>query len=248
MIYYFSGTGNSEWVAKGLAQRTGDTAVNLAALVKDGPAAIRIGAGETIGLVFPVYSWGAPQIVEQFCRFITLENGAYAYAVCTCGDDAGRTMQRLKRRFAYQSAWSIAMPNNYIIGFDVDSPALEQEKIAQARERLNAIAGDVLSRKNHVFQVFEGAFAGIKTVLVRPMFNAFARGTSSFSVDATCNACGLCARSCPIGAIEMQNGKPVWVKKRCTRCMGCINRCPMRAIQYGQGTKKCGRYYMKADL
>jgi len=246
MIYYFSGTGNSEWVAKGLAQRTGDTAVNLAALVKDGPAETRIGAGETIGLVFPVYSWGAPQIVEEFCKTIFLERGAYAYAVCTCGDDAGRAMQRLKRRFAYQSAWSIAMPNNYIIGFDVDSPALEREKIAQARERLDAIAKDVLSNKS-VFQVHGGAGAGLKTALIRPLFNAFARGTANFSADAACNACGLCARVCPIGAIEMHAGKPAWIKTRCTMCTGCINRCPMRAIQYGEGTKKSGRYYMKAE-
>ena len=246
MIYYFSGTGNSEWVAKGLALRTGDEAINLAALIKDGPTAIRIGAGETVGLVFPVYAWGAPQIVEQFCKFISLENGAYAYAVCTCGDEAGRAMQRLKRRFAYQSAWSLAMPNNYIIGFDVDSPALEQKKIVQAREQLEGIAKDILSH-NTVYLVHEGPAASMKTALVRPMFNAFARNTAPFSVDATCNACGLCARVCPIGAIEMHAGKPAWVKKRCTQCMGCINRCPKRAIQYGAGTKKRGRYYLKAD-
>jgi MinD superfamily P-loop ATPase len=79
------------------------------------------------------------------------------------------------------------------------------------------------------------------------MFNTFARSTRSFSVDDNCNSCGLCERICPIDAIELQNGRPVWVKKHCTQCLGCINRCPQRAIQHGTGTAKRGRYYFKSD-
>ena len=246
MIYYFSGTGNSEWIAKELALRTGDEAVNLAALIRNGAAQIRVPGNDRIGLVFPVYAWGAPLIVEEFCKSISLEDGAFAYAVCTCGDEAGRAMRRLKTRFAYQSAWSVAMPNNYIVGFDVDSPALEQEKISRAFEKLAVIA-QAVSSYNPVYDVHEGAGAGLKTALIRPMFNRFARTTSRFSVDEACNACGLCACICPIGAIEMADGKPAWVKKQCTQCMGCINRCPKRAIQYGTGTAKRGRYYRKPE-
>lgn len=244
MIYYFSGTGNSKWVAEELARRTGDEAQNIAPLLKNGPTAIIAESGTRIGLVFPIYAWGAPLIVERFCKGISLASGAYAYAVCTCGDEAGRAMRRLKKLFAYQSAFSIAMPNNYVVGFDVDSPELEQKKIAAAREKIDLIAQSVLSHTS-VYAVHEGTGAGLKTTLVRPMFNSFARATKGFTVDETCNACGLCARICPIGAIEMKDSRPVWVKKHCTQCLGCINRCPKRAIQYGSGSSKRGRYYMK---
>ena len=47
---------------------------------------------------------------------------------------------------------------------------------------------------------------------------------------------------CPIDAIELQNGKPVWVKKHCTQCLGCINRCPVQAIEYGKDTPGRRRY------
>jgi ferredoxin len=244
MIYYFSGTGNSKWIAEELARRTDDEAKNLATPQEDDESAIVAESG-SIGLVFPVYAWGAPLIVERFCRRINLTPGAYAYAVCTCGDEAGYAVRRLQKLFAYQSAWSVAMPNNYIIGFDADSPELEHKKIAAAQEKLELIAQAVRSHKC-VYDVHEGPGALVKTALIRPMFNTFARSTKPFSADDSCNGCGLCARICPIGAIAMEGGKPVWIKKNCTQCLGCINRCPQRAIQYGAGTAKRGRYYCRA--
>jgi NAD-dependent dihydropyrimidine dehydrogenase PreA subunit/flavodoxin len=245
MIYYFSGTGNSKWIAEELARRTGDAVQSIAQLLNDGPVSLNADQNSIIGIVFPVYAWGAPLIVEQFCRSVTLANGAYAYAVCSCGDEAGKAMNRLKKFFTYQSAWSIAMPNNYIMGYDVDSPALEQRKIALATEKVGTIAQAILAQER-VYDVHEGSGAAIKTALVRPMFNRFARTTKPFFADENCNDCGLCARICPIHAIKMEGGKPRWVKLQCTKCTGCINRCPQRAIQYGKGTAAHGRYYRKS--
>lgn len=245
MICYFSGTGNSKWVAEEIARRTGDEVQSIAELVKDGPTVVYAGKDARIGVVFPIYAWGVPPIVERFCKSITLA-GAYAFAVCTCGDEAGKAMRRLKKIFAYQGAWSVKMPNNYIVGYDVDSHELERSKIAAAKERLIAISNAVLANSTQ-YDVCEGPGAMIKTALVRPMFNTFARSTERFSVEDSCNGCELCARMCPIGAIQMQAGKPVWVKKHCTQCMGCINRCPQRAIQMGESTKNHGRYYFRSD-
>ena len=242
MIYYFSGTGNSKWIAQEIARLTGDEAQSIAALLNDGPSAIFAGTDARIGVVFPIYAWGAPLIVEQFCKQIKTAPDAYPFVVCTCGDEAGKAIVRLKKIFSYRAAWSVKMPNNYIAGFDVDSPELERNKISEAGEQIKKIADAVLA-KSCVYDVHEGSSAGIKTALVRPLFNRFARATSGFSVDESCNLCGLCARNCPIHAIQLKDGKPVWVKKDCTQCMGCINICPQRAIQLGTGTKDRGRYY-----
>jgi Fe-S-cluster-containing hydrogenase component 2 len=46
-----------------------------------------------------------------------------------------------------------------------------------------------------------------------------------------CNACGICERLCPIGAIEIFNDVP----HVCDLCGGtprCVPQCPMDAIQY----------------
>lgn len=243
MIYYFSGTGNSKWVAEQIAKQTDDEAQSIPAVLKNG-APVAVGADERIGVVFPVYAWGAPHIVEEFCRTLAIQPGAYAFAVCTCGDEAGKAIRRLKSVFSWQAAWSLAMPNNYVVGFEVDQPELAKKKVDLAREKLPQIAQGILA-KSSAFDVHEGSGAGWKSFMIHPMFNRFARSTSAFHVTSDCNACGLCARICPVEAIQLENGRPVWIKAQCEQCSGCINRCPQRAIQYGASTSKRGRYFFR---
>lgn len=64
MIFYFSGTGNSRWAALQIAAQTGDQAVDLIGQ-KHIPD---LGQQEQIGLVFPVYAWGAPEPVRTFAK------------------------------------------------------------------------------------------------------------------------------------------------------------------------------------
>ena len=244
MIYYFSGTGNSKWIAQQIAARTGDRTMNIPDISGDETVHAAPEADARVGLVFPIYAWGAPLLVERFCRALTLKPGTYVFVACTCGDDAGRAIERFKRFFPYQSAWSFAMPNNYILGFDVDPPELEQKKIAAARERLDHVVESILAKKTE-FDVHAGSGAWLKTALIRPMFNTFARRTKPFYATSDCNGCKLCERGCPTKAIAMEHGKPVWVRKHCAQCMSCINRCPKVAIQYGTGTKNRKRYYLK---
>jgi NAD-dependent dihydropyrimidine dehydrogenase PreA subunit len=247
MICYFSGTGNSRWVAEQLAAQTGDTTAAIADLMRDGPVAVAASGDSCIGVVFPIYAWGVPKIVERFLKGVRVSEGAYAYAVCTCGDEAGNAMKRLRRIFPFAAAWSVKMPNNYLPMYDVDDEQTVRDKIAAARKRVEAIAACVNARRS-AYDVYTGGVAFLKTAVVCPAFNAFALRTKPFFASDACNGCKLCEQNCPIGAIAMQNEKPVWVKKNCTQCMACIQRCPQRAIQYGRGTEKKGRYWFREDL
>lgn len=70
------------------------------------------------------------------------------------------------------------------------------------------------------------------------------RKTKHLSVNKdVCIGCGLCAKKCPVQAIDMKDGYPVWIENECEMCLGCLHRCPMFAIQYGNGkTNKHGQY------
>jgi MinD superfamily P-loop ATPase len=51
-----------------------------------------------------------------------------------------------------------------------------------------------------------------------------------FRATKACTSCGLCERTCPMGAITMVDGRPKW-SKACEQCCRCFNYCPAQAIE-----------------
>lgn len=242
MIYYFSGTGNSRWAAMALATELNDIACDIAACLRNWEE-IRLNAGDALGIVFPVYAWGPPNIVKRFLKQLHIPSDVFCYAVCTCGDEAGNAIGYLQRLMRIDSGYSLQMPNNYIVLYDVDDQETERRKLAEAKKRIPSIAQEIRERKP-VFAVRAGRLSALKTALFYPTFYLFARNPKPFYAEGRCTACGLCVRSCPTGNIALESGKPVWGPD-CEHCMACINRCPVRAIQYGGYTKNKGRYFLK---
>ncbi|MBR2928757.1 MAG: EFR1 family ferrodoxin [Oscillospiraceae bacterium] len=78
--------------------------------------------------------------------------------------------------------------------------------------------------------------------LVYPGFYKRLSKTSHLHVEDSCVGCGLCAQNCPVGAIELKNGKPTWIQKNCVMCLSCLHRCQKFAIQYEDKTRNHGQY------
>jgi flavodoxin len=66
MIFYFSGTGNSKHIADRLANCTGERLVFMSESVLEEEEVYEIGEEESVGLIFPVYWYSIPTIVERF--------------------------------------------------------------------------------------------------------------------------------------------------------------------------------------
>lgn len=47
----------------------------------------------------------------------------------------------------------------------------------------------------------------------------------------TCTNCGICAKHCPMGAIDFNNFKDV-DREKCIRCSSCVKRCPVNAKEF----------------
>ena len=159
MIFYFSGTGNSAWAARQLARLTGDKAYDITDL-KELP---EMEHAEQTGFVFPVYAWGAPEVMADFARKLPASKG-FTFGVCTCGGDAGLTMKQFSKLYPLHSSYSLLMPNNYILGSDTDDESEILQKIAAARVELEQMAQEI-RRREKVYRVHEGALAGTKSPL-----------------------------------------------------------------------------------
>ena len=190
MILYFTATGNSRWIAELLAEAMHDTAVSIVDCLKQGSIPAGLSTADRLGIVFPVHSWYAPRVLIDFLSQLRLPDCCYRYAVCTCGDDMGKGMNRLAEHFPLDAAWSVAMPNTYVPMFNLDDGALCRKKIENARHAVASIAEDVIARKR-VWNVHEGSAAWLKTYVVNPLFVRFVIGTRSFHVDEGCISCGI---------------------------------------------------------
>ena len=250
MIYYFTGTGNSLWLANRLAENFGDSVISVADALNQGQTTFTLKREERVFLVYPVHSWGPAVEMMRFIKRLQLENyqGQKIYSVCTCGDDCGYASRLLskalsKKGLRLSGAYSVRMPNNYILlpGFDTDSKTVVQEKLQAAPERVELIV-DAIRRDDPAPELYyPGGFALLKTYLVYPLFSHFAIGRNSFHATDQCISCGLCEKICPTHTIRLVDGKPQW-SNHCVQCVACIHRCPVKAIEYGRETKKKGRY------
>lgn len=252
MIFYFSGTGNSEWAARTLAELLDDKVISIAEVMLNGQLRFPLAEGEKIGWVFPIHSWGPPPIVLDFISKMHINDynpQCFCYMVCTCGDDIGMSVDMLQDalgRIRCHSAYSIQMPNTYICmkGFDVDSPEVEKQKLEKAETRIREIA-ERISRKKIETDVVTGSFKWIKSKVINPYFHKFEMSDKPFVCNTDlCTSCGTCVSSCPVNNITLSEGHPVW-NHNCTLCLSCLHRCPTRAINYGKKTVKKGRYFHK---
>ena len=77
MILYFSGTGNSKYVAKRIADALGDEIVNLNARIKASDTS-PIETDERLIIVTPTYAWRIPRVVRDWLRKTELRLAAIA--------------------------------------------------------------------------------------------------------------------------------------------------------------------------
>lgn len=248
MIFYFSGTGNSMHAARVIAEAQGEELISIAQEFDkpDNKFDYKIKENELLGFVFPVYAWAPPKMVLKFVSRMKLSGSKpYVFTLSTCGDEEGNATSKLKgilnkKGVQLNNTFSICMPNNYIVGFDVDSKEVEKSKLEKAEQKIKEITAILINRQDGINKMIPGSMPRLKTAIINPLFNQFAMNTKQFYATDACTKCKICEKVCPVHTIKVTE-KPTW-SKECTQCLACINRCPVKAIQYGKGTIKKGRY------
>jgi flavodoxin/NAD-dependent dihydropyrimidine dehydrogenase PreA subunit len=244
MIIYFTGTGNSRYCAKILAEQLQDELVNSFHFIREGIAAELVSEKPWV-FVAPTYGWQLPHVFADFIRESCFSGSQDAWFVMTCGSEIGNAERSNKALckeagLRYRGTLEVVMPENYIALFNAPEEDEARKIIAAARPGLERGAGCI--REGRDFPGIQtGVVNRLKSSIVNKLFYRVCIKARPFTVSDACISCGKCEAACPLGNIQIQNRKPFW-GDHCTHCMACICGCPVSAIEYGRASKGKPRY------
>ena len=251
MILYFSGTGNTRFIAQELSRQLSDTALNLLERIRQKDFT-PIASEKPFIICCPVFVCEMPRFFSSYIRKVPLTGSKDVYFVFTSGGYPGvssylaKDISRLKH-MNYKGCAEFKMPRNYIANNSY--PELEtdeiEKRIRDCHDRIPSVTDAILKgeklKPRHVW-LFE--------ILIALPFNPWwchhKQGIRDFRITDKCISCGKCEKLCPVNIIHRdENGKPVWEGTRCAHCMSCIQNCPTEAIEYADITVTKKRYLLE---
>ena len=248
MILYFSGTGNSNYVAKRIADALGDALVNLNDRIKASDTS-SVETGERVIIVTPTYAWRIPRVVRDWLRKTELRGAKQAWFVMTCGSEIGNADKYncdlcVEKGLVCMGTAQIVMPENYIAMFSAPQADEARQIVAKAEPSIDrAIAA--IQRNQPFAPTRNNLYDRFMSGPVNPIFYKCFVKANAFTASSACIGCSQCAKLCPMNNVTLKDGKPVW-GRNCTHCMACICYCPVSAIEYGNKSVGQPRYHFEA--
>ena len=244
MILFFTGTGNSEYCARFLADRLSDECFDLSKRIRDKDFS-PLESEKPFVICAPTYAWRIPAVVTELLEKTELKGSCKMYFVMTCGGQIGKAEKynlALCKKIgkSYCGTSKIKMAENYLAMFEVTTE-VEEELLMKEADKILVDTAALIKKEENLPTVKEGAIGAALSGVVNEMFNKYYLKDDSFLVKDNCTSCSLCAKKCPLGNVEIKDGKPVW-NGNCTHCMACICNCPVEAIEYGKKSVGKRRY------
>ena len=200
-IYCFSGSGHSLAVSKELAKLL-DCEIR--------PIDNKTTMEDAAVVVFPVYCQNIPKPVKRFLKGLEAKHVAL---IATYGKISyGNVLYEAQKLLHGQVIAGAYIPMGHTF-LDGDCEF------------------DVTQLLHIVRRMKEPRQVTIPKTVKNPLANIFPSLRSRIGVKikkgSNCCNCGLCERSCPVGAIR--NGR---IHSQCIRCLRCVTDCPQKALQY----------------
>ena len=143
MVLYFSGTGNSKYIAKRIAEAIQENAVDLNMKIKENDTS-PLQTGRDVIIVTPTYAWRIPKIVSEWIDKTEFIGGKRIWFVMNCGSEIGNAAkynQELseQKKLQYMGTSQILMPENYIAMFDAPEAEEARKIIAKAEPDIEKV-------------------------------------------------------------------------------------------------------------
>lgn len=239
IIFYFTGTGNSLYVAKeisdnfvGIPNALAEEKFNYEQYVK-------------VGFVIPLYFMGMPKLVNEFINNVNIPDSAYIFCVVTRAYTKGnvlseidKILQKQRKRLDYGKY--ISFPDSYIRWAGASDEAAQEKLFSKSKKQLDNIKKEVADNKIHVDK--EGIILKGSSYIINSFWKSTLKTKNkTFKTSNDCIKCGVCLKACPSQNIKL-DGKLIKWGEKCQDCMACVQSCPHKAIYFNKKTESKRRY------
>lgn len=240
IVFYFTGSGNSLYVAKHLSAQP----LSIPQVLQGDQLEFK---ADEIGLVFPDYQGKAPSIVQEFAQKVKLK-ADYMFSVITYGLD-NCLVTELWEEYAKQYDWHFNYIN-VVLMQDVYLPMFNQDQqrtlYGQKDEegQIARVVEDINTRREWIYEISPEAHQRGEMIMNMVSRNPIYPATSqaSFTIDRDlCVGCGTCVNVCPKKCYSF-GSRGLVNNGDCTYCMACANNCPQKAIKLPREANANARY------
>ncbi|MEG0275791.1 MAG: EFR1 family ferrodoxin [Coprobacillus sp.] len=224
MLFYFTGTGNSLYVARQFEQEP----ISIAQVMKQDAMEFE---DETIGVVWPIYAGEPPHMILEFLKKASFKTD-YFYMILTYGKDATDAPECIyakAQEFGVHIDYihTIYMVDNYLPSFDMN----EQKAMTKTTEEdIQQALNDIKNRKKGIPEADQAAkdfHAKAAQIFAE---KPFLINGEQITVTEKCIGCGICAKVCPVGNFSIEDKKAKRKSETCEFCLACAHNCPQMAI------------------
>ena len=237
VFHYYSATGNTARAVQAIGGKCKLAGHDVSFRLVDGHTPSPTDIPDLTVMAFPIWAWAAPHFVLNYVRRLPRAKGARAAVLSTCGGFGAQGVEevvRLLRRRGYRVVCSgeATYPDNWTLAMSPPTGEALNQLYATGDALVQKFANELLSESPSIFHCAFGhkVWSWPIAMLFRLMGRRFMG--KAFVADSQCTSCGLCAKTCPVGAIQMNDlpVRPRW-NASCAACYRCINLCPAQSIQ-----------------
>ena len=183
-----------------------------------------IKADDLVVIAMPVFAGRIPALAAERLKKVPAD-GAKCVVVAVYGnrayDDALLEMKDLATEMGFRVVAAIG--------------AVAEHSIVRKYGAERPDADDKAVLRQYADKILQKIASGNETSPFVPGNRPYKRPMKSPvpNVNHKCNACGICAKNCPSGAISLENPKQV-DKNKCISCMKCVAVCPIKSRDIGK--------------